>query len=170
MQKFVKKAGLWQWMLALCCIVALGSCKDGYEDPFDAVAQAKWEDDVIKQYLEVNKITDYTRTASGLYYVKREEGTGAKPVAGQTVEVNYVGKTVLESYKFDSSYDRAQTFKFTLGQRRVILGWEEGIPLMRKGEKALLLIPSHLAYGRTGSGNIQPNVPIMFDIHLIDFN
>src|SRR5690349_14440940 len=104
MQKLVKITGLWQWMLAVCCLVMLGSCKDGYEDPFDAVAQAKWEDDVILKYLEVNKITDYTRTASGLYYVIRTEGTGAKPVAGQTVEVNYVGKTVLESYKFDSSY------------------------------------------------------------------
>ncbi|AMM52861.1 hypothetical protein TH61_09030 [Rufibacter sp. DG15C] len=114
-------------------------------------------------------MTDYTRTASGLYYVQKTKGNGVKPVKGQQVEMHYVGKIVEDSRKFDSSYDRAQTFKFVLGQNKVIKGWEEGVLLMSKGEQGLLIIPSQLAYGRYGSGSIPPNTPIMFEMELINF-
>ncbi|MFC6996076.1 FKBP-type peptidyl-prolyl cis-trans isomerase [Rufibacter roseus] len=174
MQRLVRKSNFWQWILAVCCVLTVSSCadKDPY-DPyanFDHAAQAKWEDELILQYLETHNITDYTRTPSGLYYVIQEEGTGARPVKGDQVEVNYVGRLVQNSRKFDSSYDRAETFKFVLGMKQVITGWDEGVQLMRKGEKAMLLIPSRLAYGLYGSGQaIPPNSPIMFEVHLISF-
>ncbi|RNI26210.1 FKBP-type peptidyl-prolyl cis-trans isomerase [Rufibacter latericius] len=173
MQQSVKRNSLWQWLLALCVLFVFNSCndKDPY-DPyanFDHAAQAALEETLIQKYLTDNNITDYTKTASGLYYVKKEAGTGDKPVAGNLVEVNYVGKFIQGGQKFDSSYDRAQTFKFVLGQKKVIAGWDEGVALMQKGEKALLLVPSRLAYGLYGSGGIPPNTPIMFDIHLINF-
>lgn len=157
----------------MCLFLSVSACKN--EDPydpyanFDWAAQAVWEDDVIKKYLDSEKITNFTRTPSGLYYVLLEEGTGPKPQVGQTVEVHYVGYTVLDKYMFDSSYKRGQTLPVTLGKRQVIPGWEEGLALMKEGEKALLLIPSPLAYGRAGSGGvIAPNVPIMFEVHLLD--
>lgn len=173
MQQLVKKSRFWQWILAVCCVLTVSACED--KDPydpwanFDHAAQAKWEEELILKYLETHGITEYERTASGLYYVVLEEGTGARPVVGQEVEVSYVGKIIQTSYKFDSSYDRNETFKFTLGSRQVIAGWDEGLQLMRKGENALLLIPSRLAYGLYGKGPIQPNTPIMFDITLLSF-
>ncbi|QHL88627.1 FKBP-type peptidyl-prolyl cis-trans isomerase [Nibribacter ruber] len=175
MQQLVRKSVLWQLVLAICLLTTSAGCKDDKVNPydnFDAVAQAEKEDKAIKAYLEgfLNLTpADYTRTASGLYYVVKTPGTGEKPVKGQQVEMHYVGKFVSDGQKFDSSYDRAQTFKFTLGQGRVIKGWEEGVLLMSRGEKAQLIIPSQLGYGRYGYGAVPGNTPIMFDVELIDF-
>jgi len=173
MQQLVKRSTWWRWMLAVSLLFSF-SCEEQY-DPynpyanFDHAAQAVLEDKIITDYLTQNNITDFTKTPSGLYYIRKEAGTGGKPAVGNQVEVNYVGKFIQNGQKFDSSYDRAQTFKFPLGQKKVITGWDEGVALMQKGEKALLLIPSRLAYGLTGSGSIPPNTPLMFDIHLINF-
>ena len=164
---------MWQKILAICCVLTMGlaSCSD--EDPynpyanFDYEAQAKLEDEYILKYLADNNITQYTRTNSGLYHVVVEEGTGARPVVGDQVEVGYVGKFISNGTIFDSSYSRAENLKMTVGVTKVIAGWTEGLQLMRKGEKAILLIPSHLAYGVYGSGSIGPLTPIMFDMHLI---
>ncbi len=62
----------------------------------------------------------------------------------------------LDGTKFDSSVDRGQPFEFTLGQKQVISGWDEGIAMMRKGGKAILVIPSDIAYGPSGRGSIPP--------------
>ncbi|MGV3540869.1 MAG: FKBP-type peptidyl-prolyl cis-trans isomerase [Rufibacter sp.] len=175
MQQLVRKGQAWHWMLTVCLVLALGylgSCSD--ENPydpyanFDHEAQAKLEDDTIKAYLSRQNITTYTRTSSGLYHVVLQEGTGARPVAGQEVEVTYIGRFVENGVKFDSSFDQGKTFKFTVGQGVVIKGWDEGLPLMRKGEKALLLIPSRIAYGLYGRGSIPGNTPLMFEIQLIN--
>ncbi|WP_210466660.1 FKBP-type peptidyl-prolyl cis-trans isomerase [Rufibacter roseolus] len=172
MQQLIRRKA-WQWLLAIGVLFVFNACndKDPY-DPyanFDHAAQAALEDALIQKYLTDNNITDFTKTASGLYYVKKDAGTGDKPTAGATVEVNYIGRFLQNGQKFDSSYDRAQTFKFVLGQKKVIAGWDEGVAMMQKGEKALLLIPSRLAYGLYGSGSIPPNTPLMFEIHLINF-
>ncbi|GAA4312700.1 FKBP-type peptidyl-prolyl cis-trans isomerase [Nibribacter koreensis] len=174
MQQLVRKSVLWQLVLSLCLVMTLLSCKDDTNpyDNFDAAAQAEFEDKQIKAYLqEFMGLTekDYTRTASGLYYVVKTAGNGVKPVNGQEVEMHYVGRFVSDSQKFDSSYDRAKTFKFILGIGKVIKGWDEGVLLMSKGEKGLLLIPSHLGYGRYGSGSVPGNTPIMFDVELLNF-
>ncbi|KAA3436119.1 FKBP-type peptidyl-prolyl cis-trans isomerase [Rufibacter hautae] len=172
MQQFLRR-NAWQWLLAIGVLFVFNGCndKDPY-DPyanFDHAAQAALEDALIQKYLTDNNITDFTKTASGLYYVKKEAGTGDKPAVNSTVEVNYIGRFLQNGQKFDSSYDRAQTFKFVLGQRKVISGWDEGVAMMQKGEKALLLIPSRLAYGLYGQSSIPPNTPLMFEIHLINF-
>ncbi|RNI33184.1 peptidylprolyl isomerase [Rufibacter immobilis] len=173
MQQIVIRSKVWKWMLAICVMFSFLSCKD--EDPynpyanFDHAAQAARDEEVIKKYLTDNNITDFTRTASGLYYVKLEAGTGNKPTVGTNVEVTYIGKIIQSGYIFDSSFKRGQNFRFNLGRKEVIPGWDEGVALMPKGEKALLLIPSRLAYGLMGSGSIPPNTPIMFEVQLINF-
>lgn len=94
-------------------------------------------------------------------------GTGAAVKAGDTAEVNYLG-TFLDGKKFDSSYDRGQTFSFKVGAGNVIKGWDEGLVGMQAGGKRKLTIPSDLAYGSQGaSGAIPPNTPLMFEIELI---
>lgn len=121
----------------------------------------------IDSAIAANGLTAIT-TESGLRYVLAEEGTGAKPEAGQTVVVHYNG-TLLDGTKFDSSYDRNQPFEFPIGQGRVIPGWDEGIGLLNIGSKATLYIPSALGYGPRGAGAvIKPNSILKFDVELLD--
>lgn len=95
-----------------------------------------------------------------------KEGTGEAVKSGDTVEVNYLG-TFLDGKKFDSSYDRNQTFSFNVGAGEVIPGWDQGLVGMKVGGKRKLLIPSDLAYGPSGSGSIPPNTPLAFEVELV---
>lgn len=112
---------------------------------------------------------DAKPTESGLFFISEKKGSGSKPEAGQKVKVHYTGM-FLDGTKFDSSVDRGQPFEFTLGQKQVINGWDEGIAMMRKGGKATLVIPSHIAYGPQGRGSIPPFSTLVFEVELIDFN
>jgi FKBP-type peptidyl-prolyl cis-trans isomerase len=129
--------------------------------------QAK-EPSLIAQYLKDNKIT-IKPTASGLYYIEKVAGKGAKAKAGNKVKVHYTGK-LLNGKVFDSSLTREPVapFEFTIGQGQVIPGWDEGIAMMSAGGKATIIIPSKLGYGERGSGaNIPPYSPLVFDVELI---
>lgn len=124
------------------------------------------EQKAIEQYIADNKLTPVT-TPSGLKYVMYNEGTGAKAEAGKTVRVHYTGK-LLNGTKFDSSYDRNDPIEFKLGQGMVIKGWDEGIALLKEGGKALLIIPSNIAYGARGAGGvIPPFAPLTFEVELV---
>src|SRR3989344_4930481 len=92
-------------------------------------------------------------------------GTGAEAKAGDTVSVNYVG-TLLDGTKFDSSYDRQAPFSFTLGEGRVIQGWDIGVAGMKEGGKRKLTIPAELGYGDTpaGGGKIPANSTLIFEV------
>ena len=118
-------------------------------------------------YLAAN-YPDATPTESGLYYIRTNKGSGAKPVPGQTVIVHYTGMLV-DGTKFDSSVDRGTPFEFTLGEGRVIQGWDEGLAMMQKGDKGILVIPSDLGYGSRGTGIITPFSTLVFEVELIDF-
>lgn len=121
----------------------------------------------LNNYLKENKI-NATPTSTGLYYVKSKDGNGVKPQVGQEVEVHYTGK-LLDGTVFDSSVDRAQPYKFDLGEGQVIPGWDEGVQLMSKGEKGTFYIPYYLAYGNMGAGPIPPFATLIFEVELIDF-
>jgi FKBP-type peptidyl-prolyl cis-trans isomerase len=138
-----------------------------------SAAQAGIDDKLITEYLAKNNITAQ-KTASGLYYVISQAGTGANATAGQTVKVMYTGK-LLDGKVFDSNIDpqfqHPEPLEFPLGKGNVIPGWDEGIALLNKGAKATLFVPSPLAYGAQGNqGMIAPNSILIFDVELIDFN
>ncbi len=133
--------------------------------------QTALDEKALIDYFKKNKIKA-TRTKSGLYYVITKPGSGENAKAGESVTVNYTGKT-MDGEKFDSNEDPAfnhvQPFSFTLGQGQVIKGWDEGIALLKKGGKATLYIPSTLAYGeRSPSPKIPANSILIFDVEMTD--
>jgi FKBP-type peptidyl-prolyl cis-trans isomerase len=108
------------------------------------------------------------KTPSGLYWVDLVEGTGAEAVAGSVVSADYTG-WLADGRKFDSSRTSGKPYTFTLGQRRVIAGWDEGLAGMRVGGKRLLVIPSQLGYGATGAGGLIPGgATLVFEVELVD--
>lgn len=117
-------------------------------------------------YFVEKGITDFQKTESGLYYVIEEQGTPIEN--GQMIKVHYEG-TLLNGKKFDSSFDRNDPIEFPIGVGRVIQGWDEGIPLIGKGGKGTLYIPSNLGYGERGAGgDIPPNATLVFRVEVLD--
>jgi len=111
---------------------------------------------------------DTLTTASGLRYILVSQGTGVKAEAGKTVDVHYTGY-LMDGKIFDSSIERGDPISFPLGQKMVIPGWEEGIALMKVGDKIRLIIPSDLGYGANGAGGvIPPNATLVFDVELMN--
>jgi len=101
-------------------------------------------------------------------------GTGKKTVNNHRAAVHYTGWIYDPSApdkkgkKFDSSYDRNRPFIFSLGNKNVIQGWDEGILGMRIGGKRTLIIPPHMGYGDKGAGSsIPPNSTLIFDVELL---
>ena len=118
-----------------------------------------------REFMEQNAKNDsVVQTTSGLQYMVLKEGTGAKPAADDTVTVHYTGK-LLDGTVFDSSVERNEPATFPLNA--VIPGWTEGLQLMSEGSKYRLFIPSELAYGSKGAGDILPNSTLIFDVELI---
>lgn len=106
-------------------------------------------------------------TPSGLRYIDEVVGTGAEAKAGQTATVHYTG-WLTNGNKFDSSRDRGEPYAFTIGQGRVIKGWDEGVAGMKVGGKRRLIIPFELAYGASGRPPvIPPSAALIFDVELM---
>jgi len=143
------------------------SCKkeENNETPTTNLSSKEQQDSVLQVYFTKNNITAQ-KTASGLYYVIDEQGTPIQN--GETIKVNYEGK-LLSGKKFDSSFDRGQPIEFPIGVGRVIKGWDEGIPLVGKGGKGTLYIPSHLGYGARASGSvITPYSILVFRVEVFN--
>ena len=108
----------------------------------------------------------FEKTSSGLRYKILESGNGATPSRGDRVSVHYKGALV-DGTVFDSSFERNQPIEFLLGEGQVIPGWDEGIQLLRVGDKARFILPPELAYGSRGAGGvIPPNAVLVFDVSL----
>jgi len=109
-------------------------------------------------------------TESGLKYEDIVAGTGESPKPEQEVIVHYTG-TLEDGTKFDSSLDRGEPFKFTIGIGKVIKGWDEGVMTMKVGGKRKLVIPPQLGYGSRGAGGvIPPNATLVFEVELLGVN
>ncbi len=120
-----------------------------------------------KEFLEKNAAREEVKTtASGLQYEILTEGKGAIPKASDTVKVHYHG-TLISGEVFDSSVQRGEPATF--GVTQVIQGWVEALQLMPVGSKWKLYIPSELAYGERGAGQmIGPHTSLIFEVELLD--
>jgi peptidylprolyl isomerase len=95
-------------------------------------------------------------------------GDGDEASAGNVVEVHYVGVSWSTGKQFDASWDRGDTFKFTLGKGHVIAGWDQGVAGMRVGGRRRITIPPNLAYGKRGAGGvIGPDETLVFVVDLV---
>ena len=95
-------------------------------------------------------------------------GDGAEAVAGQVVEVHYVGVSWSTGEQFDASWDRDSTFKFGLGRGQVIQGWDQGVAGMKVGGRRRITIPPMLGYGKRGAGGvIGPDETLVFVVDLV---
>ncbi|KAK9893723.1 FK506-binding protein 1A [Cystobasidium minutum MCA 4210] len=89
------------------------------------------------------------------------------PKPGQTVHMHYTG-TLLDGSKFDSSVDRGTPFVTQIGVGRVIKGWDEGVPQLSVGEKAVLVCSPDYAYGARGFPPVIPaNSTLKFEVELL---
>lgn len=139
--------------------VSLGLTACNKEDN-DAAKQLEIDKEIIETYLSNHSLTAQS-TDSGVYYIIDEPGSGDNPTINSTVTVRYDGK-FLSGTSFDGG-----TISYPLSN--LIKGWQEGIPLFKKGGSGTLFIPSGLGYGTRGSGSIPGNTVLMFDMDLISF-
>lgn len=103
---------------------------------------------------------------NGILYKVESTGKGKTPKTSDRVRVNYVGRHV-DGRVFDQSKD-GQPGEFRVD--RTVAGWQDILPRMREGDKWEVVIPSHLAYGASGTpyGNIGPNETLVFTMELVE--
>ena len=140
----------------------------------------KAEGSKMEKYITDNKLKG-SATPSGLYFQVDAPGVGDKPAVGDTAEVFYTVKflnnkvletNIKEVAQKNNTYNPGLPYKairVPVGVRKVIPGWDEGLQLMSKGEKATFVVPSKLAYGEQGySGAIPPYATLVFNIEMVN--
>jgi len=143
--------------IAVILMISVVSC-----DP--STKLEKQEKEQIQDYLTQNSSLNYEKQSSGLYYLEITAGTGTSPVRTDSAYVKYTGK-FLDGTVFDSNVVTGKLYGFIIGQN--IIGFDEGITLMKPGGRATLLIPSKLGYGASGTYGIPGYTPLLFDIELV---
>ncbi|GAA3978157.1 FKBP-type peptidyl-prolyl cis-trans isomerase [Hymenobacter antarcticus] len=153
---------------------------------------ARIDEDTIRNYLTRNNlIATATRTNSGVYVSTIVAGNGTPVTAGKQVRVKYVGRFLSNGAQpgssgypasfgnpsfpqgsiFDNSADNRTACGcavFTAGNGSTKPGFDEGLQLLRKGDRKLLLIPSRLMYGSAGTTGIPPDSALMFDVEVLE--
>ena len=133
---------------------------------FEGSREKREEEEKKKQQETLDAVAKgYAETPSGLRYEILQKGEGKKATKGANVSVHYKGQ-LLDGTVFDSSYKRKQPIDFPVGVGQVIAGWDEGIQLLKVGDKARFVIPSNLAYGESGAGGVIPPNATLSLIHI----
>lgn len=158
------------WAFGLGALAALAACGPGGESVGDVQSGAGDADDAVVDAAVapggVNAPIVTTETGLQYQVIKSGPETGVSPSARDVACVHYRG-TLMDGTEFDSSYARDQAAAFPVSG--VIAGWTEALQLMRPGDHWFLTIPSDLAYGERGAGDmIGPNATLQFEVELID--
>lgn len=118
----------------------------------------------ILRYLNDNNLTAQ-KSSSGLYYIINNPGTGEFPTSNSNVTVAYRGY-----FTSGTVFEESDPAGISFSLQQVIDGWTEGIQYLKEGGSGTLLIPSKLAYGNSGRGNIPGGAVLIFDVELVSIN
>ncbi len=176
-------------LLALLALGSFSGCGENAITKATRVQREKYaalDNDSLVAYLTRNKYTNFTRTDKGVFIVPLTAGTGTSPIVnGSQARVQYIGRVLtvnqgvygittgaVPGKVFDSSFDNRTACgcaTFTVGSG-LVPGFSEGLTYLRKGSRALILIPSAQAYGPAGngSGGIYPDSSLIFDVTVLD--
>lgn len=124
------------------------------------------KDKIVAEMWNVDS-TLFKTTASGLKYAIVNQGTGPAVEPNKVVTVHYSGY-LQDGTLFDSSVERDEPIQFVVGQGQVIPGWDEGMLLLKKGDKARFIIPPKLGYGESQLEKIPANSTLIFDTEIVD--
>lgn len=143
--------------LSSLLIISCGKTGSGACQP----ASVSSEKSQMVAYCATNNI-NYQEHSSGILYEIINPGSGSRPTVDSIISVVYTGK-LMNNTTFD-----AQANPVTFLLSGVIDGWKIALPLLQKGGRIKMVIPSSLAYSCTGYGSIPPNTPLFFDVTLTD--
>lgn len=130
----------------------------------DSLEQLQIDENLIIKAIAENK-TDAKQSQEGIYYAMIKEGTGRQVSVNDTVTVHYKGYLFSNNSVFDETKDKPATFPL----KRLVMGWQIGVPLCKVGGKIKILIPSNLAYSiRTRAAKIPPNSILVFEVEVVD--
>ncbi len=160
--------------LVTAFFMMLAACRSGTEQPVNKVKKPLTQKQLIDfnrrlMRQEKKKIDAYIKTrhwkmketGTGLRYQILSSGTGPRARTGQVATIRYE-VMLLNGQKV---YAGVKTFKIGFGG--VASGLEEGILLLKKGDEARFVLPSHLAYGLSGDGDkIPPHMPVIYHVEL----
>ncbi|WP_299254876.1 FKBP-type peptidyl-prolyl cis-trans isomerase [uncultured Cytophaga sp.] len=121
----------------------------------------------IQKYLQLhNYKAEATKSGAYVVILSSSEQEKKKLQKNENIEVTYIGTLLMDGTEFDRSRN-GDYFKFTLGIGQVIKGWDEGMQKLKHGDRAIILIPSRIAYGSKGAGgSIPPNAPLVFEVEI----
>ena len=128
----------------------------------DSLAELKKENEIIFSAIQSGKF-DTTGSINGVFYKILKEGTGNLVSINDNLVVHYKGQ-LLNGFVFDETKEKPATFPL----KRLIKGWQIGLPYCREGGKIRLIMPSTLAYSIRNLGVIPPNSILIFDIEVVE--
>lgn len=143
------------------------SCQKMEEDTIDNTDYSARDKQIIEDYIRANSFTGTRIDTLNMVIIVTQPGTGALPAVGQSVSALYTGSLVPSGNVFDSTTSRGdQPLTFAVGRGQVISGWDIGFSRLRRGSKAILLIPSALGYGGRANGAIPSASVLRFDVEV----
>lgn len=121
--------------------------------------------EILENYIKNANVT-VEPSSNGVYVIVNSEGSGDYITDGDLVTLNYT-LTLVDGVLVETTLGN-EPMTYVVGRDRMIQGWEESMCKLKKGASAQLIIPSSMAYGSAGKGNILPYSTLIFDIDIID--
>lgn len=133
----------------------------------EAKEMALVENDKIQKFITENNITQ-SPDASGVYFIEKKAGNGAQVEKGKYAVIQFIGE-ILGGTTFGNTYETKEPVNYMVGTGRLGIGFDECIMKMKKGGKALMVIPSAMAFGGEGNGYmIPPYATLKVEVEVVD--
>lgn len=168
----MKSKTILKFLVVVALVIVAASCIETSDPVYEKTEGEELL--LLKEYIDTlqSRGLDVDTTAMGVYYVVDSAGTGPYPVAGDTCVVKYQGFLLSNNYIFDTSEAHNSvdsTFTFVLETDEMISGWTDGMKVINKGARVVLIIPSRYAYGSTGNYyNIGAYETLVFVVDMVD--